>query len=75
MSTQRKRLEAKVQYLQSELEALKDYFYVPETYQYLIEELDSQQVLLKHLEVEDAFTSIDQQTDSSTDIAPGTPEK
>ena len=75
MSTQRKRLEAKVQYLQSELEALKDYFYVPETYQYLIEELDAQQVLLKHLEVEDAFTSIDQQTDSSTDIAPGTPEK
>jgi hypothetical protein len=34
MSTQRKRLEAKVQYLQSELEALKDYFYVPETYQF-----------------------------------------
>ena len=68
-------LHAKVQYLQSELEALKDYFYVPETYQYLIEELDAQQVLLKHLEVEDAFTSINQQTDSSTDIAPGTPEK
>jgi len=59
MSNQRKRLEAKVQYLQSELEALKDYFYVPETYQYLIEELDAQQVLLKHLEVQEQFAAID----------------
>jgi hypothetical protein len=59
MSTQRKRLEAKVQYLQSELEALKDYFYVPETYHYLIEELDAQQVLLKHLEVQEQFAAID----------------
>jgi len=52
-------LQAKVQYLQSELEALKDYFYVPETYQYLIEELDAQQVLLKHLEVQEQFAAID----------------
>jgi hypothetical protein len=52
-------LQAKVQYLQSELEALKDYFYVPETYQYLIEELDAQQVLLKHLEVQEQFAVID----------------
>jgi hypothetical protein len=59
MSNQRKRLEAKVQYLQSELESLKDYFYVPETYQYLIEELDTQQVLLKHLEVQEQFAAID----------------
>jgi hypothetical protein len=52
-------LQAKVQYLQSELEALKDYFYVPEAYQYLIEELDAQQVLLKHLEVQEQFAAID----------------
>lgn len=52
-------LQAKVQYLQCELEALKDYFYVPETYQYLIEELDAQQVLLKHLEVQEQFAAID----------------
>jgi len=52
-------LQAKVQYLQSELEALKDYFYVPETYQFLIEELDAQQVLLKHLEVQEQFAAID----------------
>lgn len=41
MTTQRMRLEAKVQYLQSELDALKDYFYVPDTYQFLIEQLDT----------------------------------
>jgi hypothetical protein len=52
-------LQAKVQYLQSELEALKDYFYVPETYQFLVEELDAQQVLLKHLEVQEQFAAID----------------
>jgi len=59
MSNQRKCLEAKVQYLQNELEALKDYFYVPETYQYLIEQLDTQQVLLKRLEVEEQFAVIE----------------
>ena len=59
MNTQRMRLEAKVQYLQSELDALKDYFYVPETYQFLIEQLDTQQVLLKTLEVEEQFAAID----------------
>lgn len=59
MSTQKKCLEAKVQYLQNELEALKDYFYVPETYQYLINQLDAQQVLLKHLEVEEQFAAIE----------------
>lgn len=59
MSTQKQRLDAKVQYLQGELEALKDYFYVPETYQYLIDQLDAQQVLLKHLEVQEQFAAID----------------
>jgi len=59
MSTQRKCLETKVQYLQNELEALKDYFYVPETYQYLIDQLDAQQVLLKRLEVEEQFAAIE----------------
>ena len=59
MSTQRKCLEAKVQYLQNELEALRDYFHVPETYQYLIARLDSQQVLLTQLEVEEQFAAIE----------------
>lgn len=59
MNTRRQRLEAKVQYLQDELEALKDYFYVPDTYQFLVEKLDAQQVLLKTLEVEEQFAAID----------------
>jgi hypothetical protein len=59
MSHTKNILQAKVQYIQSELESLKDYFYVPETYQYLIEELDAQQVLLKHLEVQEQFAAID----------------
>ena len=59
MTTQKSCLEAKIQYLQNELEALKDYFYVPETYQYLIDQLDAQQVLLKQLEVEEQFAAIE----------------
>jgi len=65
MSSQRCNLEAKVRYLQSELEALKDYFYIPETYQYLIEQLDAQQVLLKQLEVEEEFAAIESGTTDS----------
>jgi hypothetical protein len=52
-------IQSKINYLQNELEALKDYFYVPETYQYLIDQLDAQQVLLKHLEVEEQFAAIE----------------
>jgi hypothetical protein len=59
MTTQKSCLEAKIQYLQNEFEALRDYHYVPETYQYLIEQLDAQQVLLKRLEVEEQFTAIE----------------
>jgi len=59
MNTQRMRLEAKVQYLQSELEALKDYYYVPETYEYLTQQLDAQQVLLKRFQVEEQFAAIE----------------
>ncbi len=59
MNTQRMRLEAKVQYLQSELEAFKDYYYVPETYEFLVKELDAQQVLLKQIEVQEQFAAIE----------------
>ena len=55
-------LQAKIEFLQSELDALKDYYYVPETYQYLIEQLDAQQVRLKHLEVQEQFAAIDSGT-------------
>lgn len=50
---------ARVEYLQSELEALKDYYYVPETYDLLIRKLDENQVLLKEIECADYFASLD----------------
>ena len=59
MELTKKIIQSKVQYLQHELEALKDYFYVPETYQFLLERLESKQVLLKDIEVEDRFAAID----------------
>jgi hypothetical protein len=62
MQTERQRLEAKVAYLQKQLDDLKDYYYIPETYQLLISELDSQQVLLKRLEMQEQFAMIDADT-------------
>ena len=59
MELTKKIIQSKIDYLQNELEALKDYFYVPETYQYLIDQLDAQQVLLKRLEVEEQFAAIE----------------
>jgi len=59
MELTKKIIQSKIDYLQNELEALKDYFYVPKVYQYLIAQLDAQQVLLKHLEVEEQFAVIE----------------
>lgn len=59
MSSNRERIQAKIDFLQQQLQDLKDYFYVPETYQYLIGELDTQQVLLKQLEVQEQIAVID----------------
>ena len=56
---QRQKLEAKILYLQQQLEQLKDYYYIPETYQMLVAELDSQQVILKRLEMQEQFAMID----------------
>jgi hypothetical protein len=64
-------IQSKINYLQNELEALKDYFYVPETYQYLIDQLDAQQVLLKQLEVEEQFAAIESGiADADADATP-----
>jgi hypothetical protein len=56
---QRQKLEAKIFYLQQQLEHLKDYFYIPETYKMLVAELDSHQVILKRLEMQEQFAMID----------------
>lgn len=59
--------QAKIAFIASEIEALKKNYYAPETYQYLIEQLDSQMVLLKQLEVQEQFAAIDAgEMDSST---------
>ena len=56
-TTERPRLESKIAFLQQQLDSLDHY--LPETYQYLMEQMDSQQVLLKHLQVQEHFAAID----------------
>jgi hypothetical protein len=56
-TTDRQRLESKIVFLQQQLDSLDHY--LPFTYRYLMEEMDSQQVLLKHLEVQEHFAAID----------------
>jgi len=56
-TTDRQRLESKIAFLQQQLDSLDHY--LPETYQYLMEQMDSQQVLLKHLQVQEQFAAID----------------
>jgi len=62
-TTDRQRLEFKIAFLQQQLDSLDHY--LPETYQYLMEEMDSQQVLLKHLQVQEHFAAIDSCNESS----------
>jgi len=54
ISSDRQRLESKITFLQQQLD-----LYLPETYQFLMEQMDTQQVLLKRLEVQDHFAVID----------------
>ena len=56
-TTDRQRLESKIAFLQQQLDSLDHY--LPSTYQYLMEQMDSQQVLLKHLQVQEHFAAID----------------
>jgi len=65
-SSERLKLESKITFLQQQLDSLDHY--LPETYQYLMEQMDSQQVLLKQLEVQEHFASIDSSTGS---LSPG----
>jgi hypothetical protein len=64
---------SKIRFLEAQLVSLDHY--LPETYEYLMQELDLQKRILAELEVNYAFASIDHETDSPTDTAPGTPEK
>ena len=55
--SERQKLESKIAFLQQQLDSLDHY--LPETYQFLIAEMDCQQVLLKQLEVQERFATID----------------
>ena len=57
LSSERQKLESKIAFLQQQLDSLDHY--LPDTYQYLMEQMDSQQVLLKRLEVQEHFAVID----------------
>ena len=61
-NTERPRLESKIAFLQQQLDSLDHY--LPSTYQYLMEQMDSQQVLLKHLQVQEQFAVIDSSNES-----------
>jgi len=60
LSSERQKPESKIAFLQQQLDSLDHY--LPETYQFLIAEMDSQQVLLKQLEVQEHFAVIDSST-------------
>ncbi len=51
------RIQSKIRFLEEQLVSLDHY--LPETYDYLMMELDHQRRLLAELEVEDHFTRID----------------
>ena len=57
LSSEHQKLESKITFLQKQLDSLDHY--LPLTYQYLIAEMDSQQVLLKQLVVQEHFAIID----------------
>jgi len=67
-TTDRQRLESKIAFLQQQLDSLEHY--LPETYQYLMEAMDTQQVLLKQLEVQEHFAAIDSCNESLGLVAP-----
>ena len=56
-SSDRQKLESKIEFLNQQIDLLNHY--LPDTYQYLLEEMDNQQVLLKQLEVHERFAIID----------------
>ena len=56
-TTDRQRLESKIAFLQQQLDSLDHY--LPSTYQYLMEQIDSQQVRLTHIQVLEQFVLID----------------
>lgn len=59
-STRKSRIQQKIEFLEDKLVSLDHY--LPETYDYLIQELDIQRRLLAELEVSETFREIDRDT-------------
>jgi hypothetical protein len=55
----RSNIETKINFLQNQLEELDGNYHLPETYDFLVKELDYQSFLLKRIEVKDRFSKID----------------
>ena len=60
LASERQKLESKITFLQQQLDSLDHY--LPDTYKFLVEQMDAQQVLLKRLEVQEHFAAIDSST-------------
>ena len=56
MQSQREHIEASIKFIQQQLDSLEHY--LPETYQYLMEEMDSQQRNLIELKVKDFYKNL-----------------
>ena len=56
MRSQREHIEASINFIQQQLDALEHY--LPETYQFLMEEMDSQQRNLIELKVKDFYKNL-----------------
>jgi len=56
-ASDRQKLESKIEFLNQQIDLLNHY--LPDTYQYLLAEMDNQQMLLKQLAVQERFAIID----------------
>ena len=56
MQSQREHIEASIKFIQQQLDSLEHY--LPETYQYLMEEMDSRQRNLIELKVKDFYKNL-----------------
>jgi len=59
----KQRLLSKIRFLQDQIESLDGY--LPETYEFLMAQLDQQQCLLYQLEVKEVFQRIDEDHDGN----------
>ena len=65
-NSSKQQIQSKIQFLETQLTSLDHY--LPETFEYLIRELDVQKRLLAELEVEETFTAIDASIDQKNEF-------